>query len=200
MRFRPLLLVAALVGAAGAAGADPLVHPDQFVPDTGSTSPITAAFVAAVGPFNGFLAASDRLAAAHGAAGSRRFAAQEATTRAAVLAALRSWAAGVARARYAESHAPSIDRLGPVFGLANGPVDIVAVPSDLQQRRDLAALDRLDGAAFDALYARAQTATLLQLENTYVDYIKNGDDQVLRALSVRDLPVVRELLGRISRS
>ena len=112
---------------------------------------------------------------------------------------MRAWAAGIRRERFDEAHAPTIDRLGPVFGLAGDPVDIVVVPADLRQRGDYVALERAAGGAFDALYAVSQAGTLRQLEATYVDYIKNGDDQTLRALSVRDLGRVRALLASLPR-
>ena len=200
-------LAAAMAGSAAmfsaampaTALADGLVHPDQSTPDSAAISPITAAFIAAVGPFNGFLEASDQLAAERAAGRTRAFAAREVGTRAALIAELESWAAGVRRARYEEAHAPTIDRLGPLFGVVDDPVNIVVVPADLRQRGDLQALATLDGDAFDALYATSQAGTLRQLENAYVDYIKNGDDQVLRALSVRDLPRVRSLLAGLPR-
>ena len=208
MSLRPLLVAAALAAASvsaavgiarSAASADPLVTPDQSTPDSAALSPITAAFIAAVGPFNGFLEASDRLAAERAAGRTRAFAAREARARATVIAELQAWAAGVRRERYAEAHAPSIDRLGPVFGLVDDPVNLVVVPADLRQRADYKALEQLDGGAFDALYVRSQAGTLRQLENTYVDYIKNGDDQILRALSVRDLGRVRGLRAALPR-
>ena len=201
MTFRLALALAAALTSVGfaarpaAAVADGLVHPDQSTPDSATISPITAAFIAAVGPFNGFLEASDQLAAERAAGRTRAFAAREVRVRTAVVAELETWAAGVRRARYDEAHAPTIDRLAPLFGVINDPVDIVVVPADLRQRGDYRTLVTLDGGAFDALYATSQAGTLRQLENSYIDYIKNGDDQVLRALSVRDLPRVRSLLA-----
>ena len=200
MSLRLTLAAAAIaVALAGSAAADSLVHPDQTIPDNGTISSMTAAFVAAVGPFNGYLEASDALAAARAAGRLRTFAAHEAAARAAVIAELRTWADGIKAERNAEAHAPTLDRLGPVFGLVGDPIDIVVVPADLRQRADYKALEQLDGDAFDALYASSQAATLRQLENTYVDYIKNGDDQTLRALSVRDLHRVRRLLAALPR-
>ncbi len=184
---------------AAPAAAEPLVYPDQTTPDNGFLSPITAAFVAAVGPFNGYLEASDQLAAERASGRIRGFAGRAARGRAAVIAELETWAAGVKRERYDEAHAPTIDRLGPIFGLIADPINLVVVPADLRQRGDYVALTRLDGDAFNALYASSQAATLRQLENTYVDYIKNGDDQTLRALSVRDLGRVRTLLADVPR-
>lgn len=200
MKARSVLaLLVALVAAAHPASAETLVHPEQVVPDSGSVSPITAAFVAAVGPFNGYLAASDELAAGRGAGRVRGFAERELRGRAAIIADLESWAAGIRRERYDEAHAPTIDRLGPVFGLVADPIEIVVVPADLRQRGAFRALERLDGSAFDSLYVASQAATLRQLADNYVDYIKNGDDQVLRALSVRDLGRVRGLLAALPR-
>ena len=196
MNLRLALVAACWLAAVpvGSAAGDTLVHPDQAIPDNGAVSPITAAFVAAVGPFNGFLEASDRLAAERSAGRTRVYAEREARGRAAVIAELQTWASGVRRERFNEAHAPSIDRLGPVFGLVDDPVNIVVVPADLRQRADFVALEHAEGGAFDALYASAQAGTLRQLEGTYVDYIKNGDDQTLRAVSVRDLGRVRGLL------
>ena len=202
MSLRAVLIAAVLAVPAawpGAARADGLVYPDQSTPDSAAISPITAAFVAAVGPFNGFLEASDRLAAERAAGRTRAFAARESHARASVIADLQAWAAGVRRERYDEAHAPTIDRLGPVFGALNDPINIVVVPADLRQRGDYQALEKLDGGAFDALYVASQAGTLRQLENSYVDYIKNGDDQTLRALSVRDLGRVRGLLAALPR-
>lgn len=202
MRLRPRLVAAALAVLAPCpvpAMAAGLVYPDQSTPDSAAISPITAAFIAAVGPFNGFLEAADQLAATRASGRIRSFARREAAARAAVVADLQTWAAGIARARYDEAHAPTIDRLGPVFGLLNDPINIVVVPADLRQRADYRALDQRDGGAFDSLYASSQAGTLRQLEATYVDYIKNGDDQTLRALSVRDLGRVRALLAALPR-
>ena len=86
-----------------------------------------------------------------------------------------------------------------MFGLVQDPINVVVVPADLRQRGDYKALEQREGDAFDALYVSSQAATLRQLENTYVDYIKNGDDQTLRALSVRDLHRVRGLLAALPR-
>ncbi len=202
MSVRAVLVAAILAVPAMlpfSAMADGLVYPDQSTPDSAAISPITAAFIAAVGPFNGFLEASDQLAAARAAGRTRAFAAREARARASVIAELETWVAGVRRERYNEAHASTIDRLGPVFGVLNDPINIVVVPADLRQRGDYHALEKLDGGAFDALYATSQAGTLRQLENSYVDYIKNGDDQTLRALSVRDLGRVRALLAALPR-
>ena len=194
-----LALMTTVAALALPAAAETLVHPKQVIPDSGSVSPITAAFVAAVGPFNGYLQATDELAAARGAGRIRGFAEREARGRAAVVAELKSWAAGIRRERYEEAHAPTIDRLGPVFGLIADPINIVVVPADLRQRGDFRALEQVDGQPFDALYVASQAATLRQLANNYIDYIKNGDDQTLRALSVRDLGRVRGLLAALPR-
>ncbi len=202
MTPRSVLVAAALAALATfplSAIADGLVYPDQSTPDSAAISPTTAAFVAAVGPFNGFLEVSDQLAAERAAGRIRAFAAHEARARAAVIEDLETWAAGVRRERYGEAHAPTIDSLGPVFGVLDDPINIVVVPADLRQRGDYQALERLEGDAFDDLYAASQAGTLRQLENTYVDYIKNGDDQTLRALSVHDLGRVRELLAALPR-
>ena len=201
MRSRSLAPIACLLAAmAGATPlvADTLVYPDQTVPDSGAVSPITAAFVAAVGPFNAYLEAADRLAEARGEGRTRRaIAGRAADDRAAIVADLEAWAAGIRRARTDEAHAPTIDRLGPIFSLADGPIDLVIVPADLRQRSDYIALQRLEGRAFDEVFAVSELSTLRQLENTYVDYIKNGDDQVLRALSVRDLGRVRARIASL---
>ncbi len=202
MSLRAVLIAAFLVAPVAfpvSATADGLVYPDQSTPDSAAISPMTAAFVAAVGPFNGFLEASDRLAAERSAGRTRAFAAREAPARRTVIEELRTWAAGVRRERYAEAHAPTIDHLGPVFGVLDDPIDIVTVPADLRQRGDYQALEKLEGGDFDALYVTSQAGTLRQLENSYVDYIKNGDDQTLRALSVRDLGRVRALLAALPR-
>ena len=203
MNPRLVLVVLGLATAVAirpaSADADGLVFPDQSTPDSAAISPITAAFIAAVGPFNGFLEASDRLAAERAAGRTRAFAAREARGRVAVIGELETWAAGVRRERSNEAHAPTIDRLGPVFGLLSDPIEIVVVPADLRQRGDYVALERAEGGTFDALYASSQAATLRQLENTYIDYIKNGDDQTLRALSVRDLSSVRGLVAALPR-
>lgn len=198
MSSRRFLLFAALIaGGPALVAADPLVSPDPSTPDSSAISPITAAFVAAVGPFNGFLEASDQLAAERAAGRTRAFAARETRDRDLIIAELRAWAAGIRRERYDEAHAPTLDHLGPVFGLVQDPVDIVVVPADLRQRGDYKALEQIEGGAFDALYASSQAGTLHQLENSYVDYIKNGDDQILRALSIRDLKRVRRLLAAL---
>ena len=194
-----LLAIGLALAPMSATYAETLVYPSQATPDNGFLSPITAAFVAAVGPFNGYLEASDQLAAERATGRVRGFAERAARGRAAIIVELETWAAGIRRERYDEAHAPSIDRLGPVFGLVADPINLVVVPADLRQRGDYIALERLAGGPFDALYASSQAATLRQLEATYVDYIKNGDDQTLRALSVRDLGRVRALLAEVPR-
>ncbi len=167
-----------------------------------ATSAITDAFVAATAPAYAALLQADGLAES---AGSHlvRFARRDSAEQAEATGELRAWQEATRRADIAAAHAPSIDGLGPALY----PLDAVVLPFNIHGKVDsdpyrltLTRLGALGGADFDALYLPTEAAILQRLTEVYIDYIKNGDEPGLRRLAVRNLPIVRRLLGEINRS
>ena len=171
-------------------------------------------FVAIVGPTTEFLAASDKLALANSESGRvRAFARREATVEERTHGALADWRAAQDRAAAAAADAPSLDRLGPVFGALAIPLDAIAETSHIPgtpfaqlpsatrlTEAGNAALTRLaaiSGAGFDAAYRAAQLDAFLRLRATYKDFVLNGDDETLRSIAVATLPKVERLIASL---
>lgn len=168
-------------------------------------STITQAFVAAVRTSDAILATADDLALTRSDAPRiRAFARRTAASAASANDALDDWARAERIAADAAARAPTVDGLGPVFSALDRPFDHVITSIDEARVRrpaqaDLAQLEALQGRDFDDLYGPTQIAALVRLEAAYIDYIKNGDDTVLRALSVRNLPRTQHLLAAARR-
>lgn len=67
------------------------------------------------------------------------------------------------------------------------------------EQNDLSRLGAMSGADFDALYKATQLDGLRQLATLYRDYAANGDDPALRAMSVRELPLVNRRIAELRR-
>lgn len=171
----------------------------------------TVTFVAAATPAIAFSDGSSRLAPLQ--AGSdrvRRFAARADAVQTRAAEAFVAWGIAERARSVAAVETRSIDMLGPVFGLGtllglgtSYDVSVAVLPprlnADLAERGALGRLGALTGAEFDALYAATEIDALRRLVAVYTDFIKNGDDETLRALAVRELPRVEGLLAQARR-
>ena len=171
------------------------------LPAHATTSSITDAFVAATTPAYEVLRRSDALAETEGASPRlRRFARRDSAEQAAATDELIAWEQAERRADRAAALTPTIDGLGPLLYPFNSVVFPFQVHGHVETdayRATLAQLSALNGPDLDALYVARQSSTLRRLIEVYIDYIKNGDDPELRALSVRNLPQVRRLLAEL---
>lgn len=170
-------------------------------PAAAETSAMTDAFVALTAPAYAALIEADALAEG---SGSRlgRFARRDAAEEERAAAELRTWGEATRRADIAAAHTPSIDGLGPIlypFSSVVLPVLVHGAADTEPYRTALRQLAAARGLEFDAVYRPAVATTLRRLVEGYTDYIKNGDDERLRALSVRNLPVAKRLLAEIDR-
>ena len=172
-------------------------------PARAATSPITDAFVAATTPAYEALRRADALALAARGARLQRFAREDDASQSAASGALLAWEQAQIRADKAAAQTPTIDGLGPLLY----PFDAVVFPLNVHgnavvdaYRATLAQLSALQGAEFEALFRERQGAILRRLIESYIDYIKNGDDPGLRLLAVRNLPRARRLLAELDRS
>ena len=180
-------LAAAILGA-GTASAD--------------TSAMTDAFVALTAPAYAALIEADALAEG---SGSRlaRFARRDAAEAEKAAGELRAWAEATRQADIAAAHTPSIDGLGPIlypFSSMVLPFSVHGHVDTDPYRATLARLAATRGTDFDAAYAPAAATALRRLVEAYTDYIENGDDEGLRRLAVRNLPITKRLLAEIERS
>ncbi len=167
------------------------------------TSAMTDAFAASTSRAYAILQQSDNLALNNGGRpGLQTFARRDLACQAPAAEALVAWAHAEQRAAKRAAETPSLDALGPVLY----PFDAVVLPLSIDGRAATAAdralleqMAALHGSAFDDLYASSQITALNRLQETYVDYIKNGDDPALRLLAVRNLPKVRQLIADLRR-
>ena len=167
------------------------------------TSAMTDAFVFEISRDFAILHQSDLLAVAERmGVGLQAFARRDSLEQSTAYAELAAWSQAERRAARAASLTPSIDGLGAILY----PFDAVVLPLNVDgpaatqaDRALLARLRGVHGRDFADVYATAQTVALARLERAYVDYIKNGDDPVLRRLAVLELPKVRALLAEVRR-
>ncbi len=171
----------------------------------------TVTFVAAATPAIAFSDGASRLALTRSRnAPIRRFARRDDAVQTRAAEAFVAWGEGERARSVAAVETRSLDMLGPVFGLgtllglgSSYDVSVAVLPpglrADLAERQALGRLGTLAGAEFDALYAPAQVDALARLVAVYTDFIKNGDDEDLRALAVRELPKVKGLLAEARR-
>jgi putative membrane protein len=66
------------------------------------------------------------------------------------------------------------------------------IPADLQQKLDQLKSER--GADFDRDYARQALETHQQAVALFQNYVKNGEDHVVKIVAGRALPIIREHL------
>ena len=171
----------------------------------------TVNFVAAATPAIAFSEGASRLASTQSrGARIRRFASRDDAVQTRAAEAFVKWGVSERARSVAAVETRSLDMLGPVFGLgtllglgSSYDVSVAVLPpglhADLAERDALKRLGALDGAAFDALYAPAQVDALARLVAIYTDFIRNGDDEELRALAVRELPKAKGLLAEARR-
>ena len=64
---------------------------------------------------------------------------------------------------------------------------------------DMKRLAELRGCRFDAFYATTQKDALRHLVTLYTDYLRDGDDQALRAMAEHQLPIVKRRLAQLAK-
>lgn len=165
-------------------------------------SAITATLVAEVGAAARTLELADDAALAQSRnRGIRAIAQRDRGLQATMLDALDAWAQKLQRTEAAEAAAPTIDHLGPLIYGFNGAFR-AEVPGKRLTGTDtdaLAHLRALRGADFDAAYLALHETALRHMLDLYTDYIRNGDDTDLRALSVRQRPKVQTAIRQLGR-
>ena len=202
-------LVVALGGASPvAAQTVPLISPQFGAPP--APTEITVRLLAAARPTAAFLARASRLAEGRAAARRlRAFASREAGEQEAIEEALSAAAAptpvtadpldlaAVAAASVDEGAEAILSKLPRL--LRTPGAQSVAVDRAIAERGndDLARLANLDGRAFDTLYVDTQRDGLTRLVGLYRNYIQNGDDQMLRAVAVHELPKAEARLAAL---
>lgn len=168
-----------------------------------AASVTTLSFVADARSANEVIVRANALAEANGASRHILAFARREADRESVIATFTDWAVAEQVEADKAAHAPTIDGLGPLFGEADRLTNVVIPPLSLNlppsRGPNVGALASLRGGDFDALYARAQVAMLTRLVAAYKDFIKNGDDETLRRLAVRDLPRAEGLLAAARR-
>lgn len=201
-----------LIGGLASARAQslPLVSPQYGEPPQPTS--ITVRLLAVARPTVVFLARSSRLAETQASKRLRGFAHREAREQAAMAIAIDAAAAptlvsgdpldaAAVRAASVDEGAATILSTLPRLLQTPGARAIAADRAIATEGQgDLAKLATLEGRAFDSLYATTQAEGLQHLVWVYRDYVQNGDDAALRAITVHELPRVVARLAELKRS